>query len=55
MGIKQNLKLWENHVSYLDENGNTVTRKLPRTAIQNPYHIARLLSARAWIFFLVGL
>jgi SHS family lactate transporter-like MFS transporter len=55
MGIKQNIKLWENYVTYLDENGNTKTKRLPRSMPQNPYKVARLLSARSWLFFFVGL
>jgi SHS family lactate transporter-like MFS transporter len=51
MGIKQNLKLWENQLSYLDENGITVTQKLSRTIPQTPYTLLRLLSARSGVFF----
>lgn len=51
MGIKQNLKLWENQLSYLDENGITVTQKLSRTIPQTPYTLLRLLSASSGVFF----
>lgn len=55
MGIKQNLKLWENNVTYLDENGVTASRKILRVMPPAPWKLARLLSTRSWILYLVGL
>lgn len=55
MGIKQNLKLWENNVTYLDENGTTVSRKIPRVMPPAPWKLARMLTLRSWMFYLVGL
>lgn len=55
MGIKQNLKLWENHVTYIDEDGFEVTKIVPRTLPTAPWKIVGLLNFRAWVFFIVGL
>jgi len=55
MGILQNLKLWENNVTLIDERGVKVTKKVPRAMPPNPWKIIRMLSAQNWLFFLIGL
>jgi hypothetical protein len=55
MGIKQNIRLWENHVQYIDEHGVEVEAIAPRVWPENPIKIVRMLSWKGWVFFLVGL
>ncbi|KAI9875269.1 MAG: hypothetical protein M1830_008694 [Pleopsidium flavum] len=55
MGILQNLKLWENNVTLIDERGVKVIKKVPRAMPPNPWKIIRMLSAQNWLFFLIGL
>ncbi|KIW92601.1 uncharacterized protein Z519_06448 [Cladophialophora bantiana CBS 173.52] len=55
MGVKQNLKLWENHITYIDENGVEQSSVAKRTVPIAPWKLVSLLSGRAWMFFFVGL
>lgn len=55
MGVLQNLKLWENNVTFIDENGEMVTKKMPRVAPAAPWKVVGLLTLENWIFFIVGL
>ncbi|KAF8189587.1 major facilitator superfamily domain-containing protein [Mycena galopus ATCC 62051] len=55
MGIKQNLKVWDTTATYLDENGVTVTRKIPRELPPAPWKLLGLLTWRSWVFWFVGL
>jgi SHS family lactate transporter-like MFS transporter len=55
MGVLQNLKLWENNVTFIDENGEVVTKKMPRVAPPAPWKVVGLLTLENWIFFIVGL
>lgn len=55
MGLKQNLKLWENNVTYIDENGDTVTERVPRVLPPNPWKVLRLMSGENYMFFFMGL
>lgn len=55
MGIKQNLRLWENHIEYIDENGVEVEAIAPRVWPENPIRIVQMLSWKSWVFFLIGL
>ncbi|KAJ9609913.1 hypothetical protein H2200_006242 [Cladophialophora chaetospira] len=55
MGIKQNLKLWENHVTYIDEYGVERSIVAKRTVPIAPWKLVSLLSGRAWMFFFIGL
>jgi hypothetical protein len=54
MGIKQNIRLWENHVEYIDENGVEVEAIARREWPLNPYKLVRMLSWKGWLFFFVG-
>lgn len=55
MGVKQNLKLWENNVTHIDENGDMVTECVPRVLPPNPWKVMRMLSAENYMFFFMGL
>ncbi|CAK7232857.1 hypothetical protein SCUCBS95973_008399 [Sporothrix curviconia] len=55
MGIRQNIRLWENYVEYINEDGVEVAVIAPRVWPQNPIKIVRLLSPKGVLFFLVGL
>lgn len=55
MGVKQNLKLWENNVTHIDENGDMVTERIPRVLPPNPWKVMRMLSAENYMFFFMGL
>lgn len=55
MGVKQNLRLWENNVTLIDERGVMVTKKVPRVMPPNPWRVVRLLGPKQWVYFLIGL
>ncbi|KAL1895591.1 hypothetical protein Sste5346_005060 [Sporothrix stenoceras] len=55
MGIRQNIRLWENYVEYINEDGVEVAVIAPRVWPQNPIKIVRMLSPKGALFFIVGL
>lgn len=55
MGIKQNIRLWENYVEYINEDGVEVAVIAPRVWPKNPIKIVMMLSPKGFLFFLVGL
>lgn len=55
MGVLQNLRLWENNVTQINEDGEKVTTKVPRRMPPNPWKILRLPSAKSYGYFLIGM
>jgi hypothetical protein len=55
MGIRQNLKLWENNVVHLNHDGVYVMEKVPRVWPLSPWQVVRRLSARGWLFFIIAM
>jgi SHS family lactate transporter-like MFS transporter len=55
MGVAQNLRLWENNVTHINEFGETVTEKIPRRIPPNPWKIICQPSLASYMYFLVGM
>ncbi|KAL2011940.1 hypothetical protein VTN00DRAFT_4658 [Thermoascus crustaceus] len=55
MGVQQNLRLWENNVTHINELGETVTTKVERRMPPNPWKILRLPSKLSYSMFFIGL
>ncbi|RLM01579.1 hypothetical protein CFD26_108908 [Aspergillus turcosus] len=55
MGVLQNLRLWENNVTQINEYGEKVTIKVPRRMPPNPWKILRLPSAKSYGYFFIGI
>lgn len=55
MGVFQNLRLWENNVTHINEVGEMVTTKVERRMPPNPWKILRLPSKLSYSMFLIGL
>jgi SHS family lactate transporter-like MFS transporter len=55
MGIRQNLRLWENRVTYIDEDGVVTSAIRPRQLPPAPWKLIGLLTWKNWMYFLVGL
>jgi hypothetical protein len=55
MGVVQNLKLWKNNVTFIDSNGEEVTKEIPRVVPPAPWKVIALMDKKAWMYFLLGL
>lgn len=55
MAILQNLKLWKNNVTHIDERGNEITEEVPRVMPPPPWTVIALLDLKAWLYFVLGL
>ena len=55
MTIRDNLKLWQLNVTYLDEDGNFTKQRLSRQVPESPLVIVRSLSRKGSLLFFVGL
>jgi SHS family lactate transporter-like MFS transporter len=55
MGVLQNLKLWKNNVTHIDEHGNEVTEEVPRVMPPPPWKVVALLDLKSWLYFFLGL
>lgn len=55
MGILQNLKLWTNNVTFIDEYGVEITKEVPRAMPPAPWKVIALMDRKAWMYFLIGL
>lgn len=55
MAILQNLKLWKNNVTHIDEHGTEVTEEVPRVMPPPPWKVIALLDLKAWLYFVLGL
>lgn len=55
MGVLQNLRLWENNVTRINEYGETTTEKVPRKLPPAPWKILALPGWKSYMYFALGL
>lgn len=55
MGLLQNLRLWENNVTRINDDGEMTTETVPRRLPPAPWKLMALPGAKGWMYFALGL